>query len=83
MVGNRPANKRLNFGGDPHHRLNTGIVFRIRHYWGIRKVVNRHSFILIRQISALCLGGGMHCPNASSSRCFDNFAINNWPQLLT
>jgi len=24
-------NKRLNFGGDPDHRLDTGIVFRIRH----------------------------------------------------
>jgi len=23
----------LNFGGDPDHRLDTGIVFRIRHYW--------------------------------------------------
>jgi len=30
-VGNGPVNKRLNFGGDPDHRLNTGIVFRIRH----------------------------------------------------
>ena len=28
----------LNFGGDPDHRLHTGIVFRIRHYWEIRKV---------------------------------------------
>jgi len=33
-------NKRLNFGGDPDHRLATGIVFRIRHYWKIRKVVS-------------------------------------------
>jgi len=38
-VGNEPLNKRLNFGGDPDHRLDTGIVFRIRHYWEIRKVV--------------------------------------------
>jgi len=28
----------LNFGGDPNQRLHTGIVFRIRHYWEIRKV---------------------------------------------
>jgi len=28
-----PVNKWLNFGGDPDHRLHTGIVFRIRHYW--------------------------------------------------
>ena len=34
-----PLNKRLNFGSDPDHRLDTGIVFRIRHYWEIRKVV--------------------------------------------
>jgi len=35
-------NKRLNFGGDPGHRLDTGIVFQIRQYWEIRKVVNGH-----------------------------------------
>jgi len=35
-----PMSKRLNFGGDPDHRLDTGIVFRIRHYWEIRKVVS-------------------------------------------
>jgi len=58
-VGNGPMNKRLivnkqlNFGGDPDHRLDTGIVFRIRHYWEIRKVVNGHSFILICQMAAL------------------------------
>jgi len=39
-VGNGPLNKWLNFGGDPDHRLDTGIVFRIRHYWEIRKVVS-------------------------------------------
>jgi len=37
-VGNGPAKKWLNFGGNPGHRLNTGIVFQIRHYWEIRKV---------------------------------------------
>ena len=41
-VGNGPMNKRLNFGGDPGHRLDTGIVFQIRQYWEIRKVVNGH-----------------------------------------
>jgi len=34
-------NKWLNFGGDPDHRLNTGI-FRIRYYWEIQEVVNGH-----------------------------------------
>jgi len=38
-VGNGPMNKRLNFGGDPDHHLDTSIVFRIRHYWEIQKVV--------------------------------------------
>ena len=52
-VGNGPRNKWLNFGGHPDHRLDTGIVFRIRHYWEIRKVVNGYSFILIHQMAAL------------------------------
>jgi len=39
-VGNGPMNKRLNFGGGLDHRLDTGIVFRIRHCWKIRKVVS-------------------------------------------
>jgi len=39
-VGNGPVNKWLNFGGDPVHRLDTGIIFRIRHFWEIRKVVS-------------------------------------------
>jgi len=43
-VGNGPMNNKwLNFGGDPHHRLDTGIVFLIRHYWEIRKMVNGRS----------------------------------------
>jgi len=46
-------NKWLNFGDDPNHSLDTGIVFWIRHYWEIWKVVNGHSFMLIRQMAAL------------------------------
>jgi len=30
----------IKFDGDPDHRLDTGILFRIRHYWEIRKVLN-------------------------------------------
>ena len=52
-VGNEPANKWLSFGVYSDHRLDTGIVFRIRHYWEIRKAVKGHSFILIRQMTAL------------------------------
>ena len=39
-VGNGSVNKWFNFGGDLDHRLDTGIVFRIRHYREIRKVVS-------------------------------------------
>jgi len=52
-VGNDLMNKRLNFSSDLDHRLDTGIVFRIRHYWEIRKLVNGHSCILILQMTAL------------------------------
>ena len=56
-VGNGPLNKWLNFGGDPDHRLDTGIVYRIRRYWEIRKVVNLTNInlllTLIRQMAAL------------------------------
>jgi len=39
--------------GQSDQFLDTVIVFRIRQYWEIRKVVNGHSFILIRQMAAL------------------------------
>jgi len=39
-VGSGPVNKRLYFGGDPDHQLDTGIAFRTAHYWEIWKVVN-------------------------------------------
>jgi len=41
-VGNWSVDKRLNFCGDPDHHLDTGIYFRILHYWQIRKVENGH-----------------------------------------
>jgi len=70
-VGNGPLNTRLNFGDDPDHRLDIGIVFRIRHYWEIRKVVNEHKSAAHTDspddgTNKTCLGGGMHCANASS-----------------
>jgi len=70
-VGNGPMNKCLNFGGDPDHRLDTGIVFRIRCYCEIRKVVNGHKSAAVTDsldgdTGKTCLGGGMHCPIASS-----------------
>jgi len=39
-VGNGPMNKWLNFGGDRNRRPDTGIVFRIRHYLEIWKMVS-------------------------------------------
>jgi len=39
--GWQQANEQMiNFGGDPDHRLGTGIVFRISHKWEIRKGVS-------------------------------------------
>jgi len=70
-VGNGPLNKRLNFGGVSDH-LDTGIVFRIRHYWEIRKVVNGHKSAAHTDspdggIGKTCLGGGIHYASASNS----------------
>jgi len=65
----------INFGGNPGHHLDTGIVFRIRHYWEIRKVVNRHKCVARTDsrdggTGKTCLGRGMHCPSAFSF-CFE------------
>jgi len=48
-----------------------GTVFRIRHYWEIRKVVNGHKSAAHTDLPDgetgwTRLGGGMHCPSASS-----------------
>jgi len=70
--GNGAMNKWLNFGGNPNHRLDTVIVFRIRRYcWEIRKVVNGHKSAGHTNspgggTGKTCLGGGMHRPSASS-----------------
>jgi len=73
-IGNGPMNKWLNFGGDPDHRLNTGIVFWIRHYLEIRKVVNGHKSAAHTDspdggIGKTYLGGCMYCLSVSSSYC--------------
>ena len=70
-----PVKKWFNFGGDSHHDVDTWTVFRIRHYWEMRKVViNGHKSAVHTDLpdgctSRTCLGGGMHCPSASSSSC--------------
>jgi len=77
-VDNGPMNKSLNFGGDPDHRLDSGTVFRIRHYWEIRKVVNDINLLLIAAhtdspdggTSKTCLDGGIHCASSSSIDCY-------------
>jgi len=51
-VGNEPVNKRLNFGGDTDHRLDTGIIFRIRHCWEIRKVVSTDCAARMQRLAA-------------------------------
>jgi len=70
-VGNGPMNKRLNFGGDPDHYLDTRIVSQICHYWEIQNVVNGHKSAahtdsIDGSTGKTCLGGAMHCPSASS-----------------
>ena len=70
-VCNGPMNKRLNFGGDPDYRLDIRTVFRIRHHWEIRKVVNGHEYAARTDSpdggsGKMCLDGGIHCPVASS-----------------
>ena len=52
-IGNVPVIKWLNFGGYRDHRLDTGIVFRIRHCWEIRKVVS--DILVIKIILVLVL----------------------------
>jgi len=74
-VGNGPMNKGLNFGGDPDHCLDTKIVFRIRPYWEIRKVVNGHKSAAYTDSAdagsgKTCLAGGMHCPSGSSGSSY-------------
>jgi len=80
-VGNGPMNKRLNFGGDPDHRLDTGIVLRILHCWEIRKVDTGHksaaassqSFILICQMILHIITSDkeiMFCRCFSVSACY-------------
>jgi len=71
-------NRWLNFDGDPDHRLDTGIVFRIRQYWEIRKVVNEHKPAAHTDspdvgTGKTWLGGGMHCPSA--------FSIYTWSTI--
>ena len=56
-------NSWLNFGGDPDHRLDTEIVFQIRYHYEIGKGGLRCNYDVI---TSLILGGGMHCPSASS-----------------
>jgi len=64
-------NKWLNFGGDSDRRLDTGIVFRMRHHWEIQKVVNGHKSTAHTDLpdggtDKTCFGRGMHYPSAFS-----------------
>jgi len=61
-VGKEPLKKWLNFYGDPIHRLDTGMVFRVRHYWGS---IGRYWFARWEHWWDV-RGGGLHSPSASS-----------------
>jgi len=54
-VGNGPMNKRLNFGGDPDHRLDTGLFsgFVTPERYGKWLTDINLLLILIRQMAAL------------------------------
>jgi len=52
-VGNGPANRWLNFGGDPDHRLDTGLLSRFVTVGRYAESASTHSFILIRQMGGL------------------------------
>ena len=52
-VGNGPVKKRLNFGGDPDHRLDTGIVFRF-------VTIGRYGTWLLPDINLLVLRLNRH-----------------------
>jgi len=80
-IGNGPANKCLNFSGDPDNRLDTRIVFRISHYSEIQKVINRHKSAAHTEspdgsTGKTCLGEGMHCPSASSCQVFRKVTLH-------
>jgi len=52
-VGNGPVNKRLNFGGDPHHGCDPDT----------NPAPDPDPY---RDSGNTYLGGGMHCPSAST-----------------
>jgi len=68
----------VNFGGDLDHRLDTEIVFQIRHYWEIRNVVKGHSLwppygigqaiIFFALVSFFFLFSSFSSPNLSGRR---------------
>jgi len=67
-------NKWLNFGVCPDHRLDTGIISRIRLYCYVRKVVNGHKSAADTDspdgvTGKTCFGGGMHRRSACSYNC--------------
>jgi len=53
-VGNGPVNKRLTFGGDLDHRLDTGIVSAFDTVERYRKGINR----LLRAVAGIAIGLG-------------------------
>ena len=64
--------------------MDTWFVFRIRHYWEIRRVVNGHKSVVHTDsphggTGKTCLGGGMHCPSASSFKynMYERYASSN------
>jgi len=64
-VGNGPRNERLNFGGDLDHCLVLFSGFVIIGTYG-KWLTDINLLLILIRIGKTCLGGGMHCPSASS-----------------
>jgi len=80
-VGNGPMNKWLNFAGDPVHRLDTEIIFRIRHYWEIRKVVSTDC--AVRHCSIATMTSLRHRPTTDSGTDIATLVRRVLPEVCT
>ena len=74
------SEEMINFGGSADHHLGTCVVFRIRHYCDIRKVVNRcksagHTDSPDGSTGKTCFAWGMHCSSALVFYIFLAFPI--------
>jgi len=70
-VDNGPMNSWLNFGGDPDHHLDTGIVFRIRYYYETGKAGLHCNYDVIMSLARIAR---LHC---MQPRCTQRRAVRS------